>query len=91
MNIKISVYFSSKEVFYRAWVLFLSLLAFKDWSHTQSHKHTHTHTKTHTQKKTHTHSHTYSNVVRTQVCAHTLLNVEIFVRTFFKWLELGKY
>ena len=41
---------------------------------------------------THTHTHTnISNVVRTQVCAHKLLNVGIFVRTFFKWLELGKY
>ena len=46
--------------------------------------HTHTHSHTHTQTN-------ISKVVRTQVCAHTLLNVEIFARTFFKWMELGKY
>ena len=56
------------------------------FAHTLSLSHMYTHTLS--LSLTHTN---ITNVVRTQVCAHRLLNVAIFVRTFFKWLELGKY
>ena len=52
------------------------------FTHAPTHAHTHTHTNTHTNRST---------IVRMQVCAHTLMNGAIFVRTFFKWPELGKY